>query len=82
VTQASDDAAHPSLTGTSGVLVVGLDVQVLEGMGRAIHTNLHALFSCDCLKVAMIKNQKVAETLFQGNIYDCMCKFEPGYCAQ
>ena len=57
---------------------VGCDLLIIEGMGRAVHTNLHATFTADCLKLAMIKNQRVAEELFGGNIYDCMCKFQPG----
>jgi hypothetical protein len=28
-----------------------VDLLVLEGMGRAIHTNLYAKFNCECLKV-------------------------------
>ncbi|URE13212.1 pantothenate kinase [Musa troglodytarum] len=54
------------------------DLIILEGMGRAIHTNLNAHFKCDALKLAMVKNQRLAEKLFNGNIYDCICRFEPG----
>uniref|UniRef100_A0A0E0EU67 Pantothenate kinase 2 n=1 Tax=Oryza meridionalis TaxID=40149 RepID=A0A0E0EU67_9ORYZ len=50
---------------------------ILEGMGRSLHTNLNARFKCDTLKLAMVKNQRLAEKLFNGNIYDCICKFEP-----
>ncbi|OAY81960.1 Pantothenate kinase 2, partial [Ananas comosus] len=53
------------------------DLIILEGMGRAIHTNLNARFKCDALKLAMVKNQRLAEKLFNGNIYDCICRFEP-----
>ncbi|KAJ3694314.1 hypothetical protein LUZ60_009794 [Juncus effusus] len=53
------------------------DLVILEGMGRALHTNLNARFRCDALKLAMIKNQRLAEKLFNGNIYDCICRFEP-----
>jgi hypothetical protein len=35
-------------------------------------------FRCAALKVAMIKNQHLAESLFGGNVYDCVCLFEPG----
>ena len=31
---------------------------------------------CDVLKLAMIKNSFMAEKLFQGEVYDCMCKYE------
>jgi bifunctional damage-control phosphatase, subfamily II, fusion protein len=54
----------------------GVDLIVLEGMGRAIHTNFKADFACDTLKLAMIKNSRLAEQLFSGRIYDCVCKFE------
>ncbi|TVU10156.1 hypothetical protein EJB05_43667 [Eragrostis curvula] len=53
------------------------DLLILEGMGRSLHTNLNARFKCDTLKLAMVKNQRLAEKLFNGNIYDCICKFEP-----
>jgi hypothetical protein len=29
------------------------------------------------VQLAMVKNQRLAEKLFDGNIYDCICKFEP-----
>ncbi|KNA25742.1 hypothetical protein SOVF_004050 [Spinacia oleracea] len=53
------------------------DLIILEGMGRAIHTNFNAKFECDALKLAMVKNQRLAEKLLKGNIYDCVCRFEP-----
>lgn len=56
----------------------GADLIVLEGMGRAVHTNYAAAFQCDTLKLAMIKNSRLAERLFNGHIYDCICKFELG----
>ena len=28
-----------------------VDLIVLEGMGRAVHTNFYADFNCECLKV-------------------------------
>lgn len=34
-------------------------------------------FKCAALKLAMIKNQHLAETLFGGNVYDCVCLYEP-----
>jgi type II pantothenate kinase len=55
----------------------GADLVVLEGMGRAVHTNLRASFSCDALKLAMIKNGRLAAKIFGGSLYDCVCKFEP-----
>ena len=58
----------------------GVDLIVLEGMGRAVHTNWKAKFCCDTLKLAMIKNSRLAKSLFQGKIYDCVCMFEPRMC--
>ncbi|KAK4479335.1 hypothetical protein RD792_014847 [Penstemon davidsonii] len=52
------------------------DLVILEGMGRALHTNFNAKFKCDALKLAMVKNQRLAEKLIKGNIYDCVCRFE------
>ncbi|KAJ1563447.1 hypothetical protein HK096_000915, partial [Nowakowskiella sp. JEL0078] len=39
------------------------DLVVLEGMGRAIHTNFFAKFKVDSLKIAVFKNPQVAEHL-------------------
>lgn len=53
------------------------DLIILEGMGRSLHTNYNASFKCECLKLAMIKNQRLAESLVNGNLYDCVCRYEP-----
>ncbi|KAJ4712340.1 pantothenate kinase 2 [Melia azedarach] len=53
------------------------DLIILEGMGRALHTNFNAQFKCEALKLAMVKNQRLAEKLIKGNIYDCVCRYEP-----
>ncbi|KAK1363099.1 Pantothenate kinase 2 [Heracleum sosnowskyi] len=53
------------------------DLIILEGMGRSLHTNYNAKFKCDALKLAMVKNQRLAEKLIKGNIYDCVCRYEP-----
>nr|AXY97828.1 Pantothenate kinase 2 [Populus tomentosa] len=53
------------------------DLIVLEGMGRALHTNFNARFKCEALKLAMVKNQRLAEKLIEGNLYDCVCRYEP-----
>lgn len=58
-------------------LAKGADLIILEGMGRALHTNYNASFTCECLKLAMIKNQRLAERLVKGAIYDCVCRYEP-----
>lgn len=39
------------------------DLVVIEGMGRALHTNLLASFTCDTLKLAVIKNRWLANRL-------------------
>eukprot|EP00897_Mesotaenium_endlicherianum_P000944 jgi/Mesen1/10850/ME000093S10365 len=55
----------------------GADLVVLEGMGRSLHTNFCARFQCESLKLAMVKNQRLAEQLVQGFIYDSVCQYEP-----
>jgi type II pantothenate kinase len=52
-----------------------VDLVVLEGMGRAVETNLYASFACDALKLAMIKDQGVADSL-NTDLYALVCKFE------
>lgn len=39
------------------------DLIVLEGMGRAVQTNLFAKFNVDSLKVAVLKNEWLAKSL-------------------
>ena len=51
-----------------------VDLLVLEGMGRAIETNLLARFTCDALNLGMVKHPEVAQEL-QGRMYDCVCRF-------
>ncbi|CAL8073676.1 unnamed protein product [Calicophoron daubneyi] len=67
------------LTATSLVKLIKqekVDLIIIEGMGRAIHTNLHARFRVDCLKVAVIKNTWLADRL-GGELYGVVFKFEP-----
>jgi hypothetical protein len=33
---------------------------------------------CSSLKLAMVKNARIAKKLFNGNLYDCICLYEPG----
>ncbi|THD28057.1 Type II pantothenate kinase [Fasciola hepatica] len=54
----------------------GVDLVVIEGMGRAIHTNLYARFRVDSLKVAVIKNAWLARRL-GGQLYGVVFKFAP-----
>ena len=51
------------------------DLIVLEGMGRSVHTNCTAAFNCEALKVAVIKNQWLANRL-GGDMFCVMFKYE------
>ncbi|KAL0181622.1 hypothetical protein M9458_024028, partial [Cirrhinus mrigala] len=48
---------------------------IIEGMGRAIHTNYYAMLSCESLKLAVIKNSWLAERL-GGKIFSVVFKYE------
>lgn len=50
------------------------DLVVLEGMGRAIETNLYAQMKCDSIKIGMVKHPEVAQFL-GGRLYDCVFKY-------
>jgi len=52
-----------------------VDLVVIEGMGRTLHTNLHAKMKCECLKLAVIKNRWLAKRL-GGDMYAVICKYE------
>ena len=54
-----------------------IDLIVLEGMGRALESNFDARFTCDTLKIAMIKDEGVASAL-DGELFDLICRFEGG----
>lgn len=67
------------LTGVSPGLAAAsadADLLILEGMGRAIESNYEARFTCDTLKLAMLKEPDVARRL-GGGLYDVVCRFEP-----
>lgn len=51
------------------------DLVVVEGMGRAIHTNLLTSFTCDSLKLAVIKNRWLAQrqVLFYQRFIEFCC---------
>ncbi|XP_076863917.1 4'-phosphopantetheine phosphatase isoform X5 [Brachyhypopomus gauderio] len=53
----------------------GTDLVIIEGMGRAIHTNYYAAFSCESLKLAVIKNSWLADRL-GGKIFSVVFKYE------
>ncbi len=53
----------------------GVDVVVIEGMGRAIHTNFHAEFKCESLKIAVLKNEWLASRL-GGDVFSVIFKYK------
>jgi len=54
-----------------------VDLVVIEGMGRVIHTNLNAKFNCDVLKVAVIKNRWLANRFGEmGDTFPVVFQFE------
>lgn len=53
-----------------------VDLIVLEGMGRAVHTNLTTNFKVEALKLAVLKNRWLANRL-GGDMFSVMCKYEP-----
>lgn len=52
------------------------DLLVIEGMGRALHTNLNAHFKCETLKLAVIKNRWLAKYLGGDKMFAVICKYE------
>ncbi len=52
------------------------DLLIIEGMGRALETNFDTRFTCDTLKIAMIKEQDVAD-LLNAQLYNVACRFDP-----
>lgn len=55
--------------------VRGVDLIILEGMGRALHTNLNAHLAVDSLKIAVVKNTWLAEKL-GGPLFSVIFIFE------
>ncbi len=55
------------------------DLIVIEGMGRAVHTNFEATFACDSLLAAVIKNKWLANR-YGGDMFSVMFKYERGRC--
>ena len=54
---------------------IQVDLLIMEGMGRAVHTNLYTKFKCECLKVAVLKNRWLAQRL-GGEMYAVIFKYE------
>lgn len=69
------DLLHVGEELVDAVNELGVDLVVLEGMGRAIESNLNARFTCDSLNIAMIKDTGVASAL-GGKVYDLLCKYQ------
>lgn len=53
----------------------GTDLVVIEGMGRAVHTNYGAALRCESLKLAVLKNPWLAARL-GGRLFSVIFKFE------
>ncbi|XP_046881430.1 4'-phosphopantetheine phosphatase isoform X2 [Hypomesus transpacificus] len=51
------------------------DLVIIEGMGRAIHTNYYASLSCESLKMAVLKNSWLADRL-GGKLFSVVFKYE------
>lgn len=52
-----------------------VDLVVLEGMGRGVESNFDAHLSCETIKVAMIKDQGVADAM-NGSMYDLVFRYD------
>ncbi|XP_068143586.1 LOW QUALITY PROTEIN: 4'-phosphopantetheine phosphatase [Drosophila tropicalis] len=52
------------------------DLLIIEGMGRALHTNLNAHFACETLKLVVIKNRWLAKYLGGDEMFAVICKYE------
>ena len=50
------------------------DLVILEGMGRGVESNLKASFTCDAVKLAMLKDEAVARRC-GGKLFDVVCRF-------
>jgi uncharacterized protein with ATP-grasp and redox domains len=55
---------------------VEADLVLLEGMGRAVESNLDAEFKVDALRLAILKDEAVARRV-GGELFDCVCKYTP-----
>ena len=55
----------------------GVDLVILEGMGRGVESNLDAKLKCDVMNLALVKDPDVARHI-GGEMYDQVMRFEPG----
>ncbi|XP_058831770.1 4'-phosphopantetheine phosphatase [Topomyia yanbarensis] len=51
------------------------DLVIIIGMARALHTNLNTKFTCETLKLAVVKNEWLAKRL-GGETFSVICKYE------
>uniref|UniRef100_A0A6E8W1R1 4'-phosphopantetheine phosphatase n=1 Tax=Anopheles coluzzii TaxID=1518534 RepID=A0A6E8W1R1_ANOCL len=52
-----------------------VDLLIIVGMARALHTNLYAKFACETFKLAVVKNEWLAKRL-GGETFSVVCKYE------
>jgi len=71
------DLNHVSPVLVEEVQQRGVDLVILEGMGRGVESNIDARFTCESLNLAMIKEQGVA-TAVGGELYDLVMRYETG----
>lgn len=64
-----------ALTAECAEALADADLIILQGMGRAVESNWQAEFSCDNLRVAVLKDRAVARRL-GGRLFDCVFRFE------
>lgn len=53
-----------------------IDLVVLEGMGRSMESNPDCELTCDCLRLAMVKDLGVADS-FNAELFDLVMRFSP-----
>ena len=52
------------------------DLIILHGMGRALESNFQARFSCDILRLGVLKDKAVAQRL-GARLFDCVFQLQP-----
>lgn len=52
------------------------DLVLLEGMARGIESNYDARFTVDAVRLAVLKDEMVAEQV-GGSVFDCVCQYAP-----
>lgn len=61
---------------SNAIVTHQVDLLIIEGMARALHTNLNAKFKCETLKLLVVKNKWWANRL-GGDTFSVICKYEP-----